>query len=129
MKEDILKLRFLGKTYDEISEELGCAKSTIAYHCSTGVKKRCRAARQENRRKQGKRLKVLFGGKCSLCSYKKCLTSLHFHHKDPSDKVGCVMTLLIDQGYTAALKEAEKCILVCSNCHGEIEENLRGTYS
>lgn len=34
MKEQILKLREEGKTYNEISKELGCAKSTISYHCS-----------------------------------------------------------------------------------------------
>ena len=34
MKEEILKLRKEGKTYNEIHKDLGCAKSTISYHCS-----------------------------------------------------------------------------------------------
>jgi len=34
MKEQILKLRKEGKTYNEIHELLGCSKSTISYHCS-----------------------------------------------------------------------------------------------
>ena len=34
MKEQILKLRKEGKTYNQIQDELGCAKSTISYHCS-----------------------------------------------------------------------------------------------
>jgi hypothetical protein len=34
MKEEILKLRLEGKSYREIEKILGCAKSTIAYHCS-----------------------------------------------------------------------------------------------
>jgi uncharacterized protein YerC len=29
----IIQLRKLGKTYKEIKEELGCAQSTISYHC------------------------------------------------------------------------------------------------
>ena len=33
MKEEILKLRKEGKTYNEIVEILGCAKSTVNYHC------------------------------------------------------------------------------------------------
>lgn len=31
--EKIIKLRKEGKTYREIQKELGCAKSTISYHC------------------------------------------------------------------------------------------------
>lgn len=34
MKENILKLRSEGKSYNEISKILGCSKGTIAYHCS-----------------------------------------------------------------------------------------------
>lgn len=33
MKKEILKLRSLGYTYNEIVKELGCAKSTVSYHC------------------------------------------------------------------------------------------------
>lgn len=29
----IIELRNSGKTYNEIINELGCAKSTISYHC------------------------------------------------------------------------------------------------
>lgn len=42
MKEDILKLRQEGKTYDEIQEILGCSKSTISYHCSEQSKENTR---------------------------------------------------------------------------------------
>ncbi len=34
MKEKILELRKSGKSYNEISQILGCAKSTVSYHCS-----------------------------------------------------------------------------------------------
>jgi DNA-binding CsgD family transcriptional regulator len=33
MKNEILKLRREGFTYDEIVKKLGCSKSTISYHC------------------------------------------------------------------------------------------------
>lgn len=32
-KGEIINLRKQGKSYDEIKDELGCAKSTISYHC------------------------------------------------------------------------------------------------
>lgn len=34
MKNEIIKLRNEGKTYNEIRKILGCSKSTISYHCS-----------------------------------------------------------------------------------------------
>lgn len=38
MKEQILKLREEGKTYNEIKVILGCSKSTISYYCGNGQK-------------------------------------------------------------------------------------------
>jgi orotate phosphoribosyltransferase-like protein len=34
LKEKILELRNEGKNYNEISETLGCSKSTISFHCN-----------------------------------------------------------------------------------------------
>ena len=34
MKDEILKLRRKGYTYNQIIEKVGCSKSTISYHCS-----------------------------------------------------------------------------------------------
>lgn len=34
-KEDILRLRAKGYTYNQIVEELGCSKGTVSFHCST----------------------------------------------------------------------------------------------
>lgn len=38
MKEEILRLRSLGYTYNQIATELGCSKGTISYHCGDGQK-------------------------------------------------------------------------------------------
>jgi len=38
MKEEILKLRTDGKSYNEIQRILNCSKGTIAYHCGNGQK-------------------------------------------------------------------------------------------
>lgn len=40
MKEEILKLREEGKTYNEIMKILGCSKSTISYHCGENQKQK-----------------------------------------------------------------------------------------
>lgn len=129
MKMKILSLRRLGKTYDEIVELLGCSKSTVAYHCSKKVRKSSHKARLRNRKKALIELKLSFGGKCSLCGYNKCLTSLSFHHKNEKSKIDGVSNILFKgNGKKAAFEEAKKCILVCANCHGEIEEKKRKTY-
>ena len=57
MKEEILKLRKKGKTYKEIVNKLGCAKSTIAYHCNPEYNKSSKKRRAE-RRKDFKWIKV-----------------------------------------------------------------------
>lgn len=38
MKDKILKLRAKGKTYNEIVDIVGCAKSTVSYYCGTKPK-------------------------------------------------------------------------------------------
>ncbi len=50
MKEQILKLRSEGKSYNQIKEILGCSKGTISYHCGNGQKEKT-AKRRKKRRK------------------------------------------------------------------------------
>lgn len=61
-------------------------------------------------------------GKCIVCGYNRCIQSLHFHHTDPREKDFTI------SGKTLSLekmkKEVDKCILVCSNCHTEIHNNI-----
>ena len=70
------------------------------------------------RRKNVATLKEQAGNCCSICGYSKCMAALEFHHLDPTAKEGGII------GSTASFAkqkaEAEKCILVCSNCHREI---------
>lgn len=88
------------------------------YRCT-----KCRSAAVHGRRKKVKRLLVQYkGGKCEQCGYNKCVAALEFHHLDPAQKdfnIGA-------NGHTLALaklkQEADKCILVCSNCHREIHD-------
>lgn len=49
MKEQILKLRNEGKSYNEIVNLLGCSKATVAYHCGKGQKEKTRARAKKRR--------------------------------------------------------------------------------
>ena len=64
------------------------------------------------------------GGKCEICGYDKCIDALEFHHVNQETK-----SFGISNGNIRSLKElkkeADKCILVCSNCHKEIHARKR----
>lgn len=57
------------------------------------------------------------GGKCKKCGYNKCIEALEFHHINPEEKeYGLCNTVL---SFERLKKEADKCVLLCSNCHRE----------
>jgi cytochrome c553 len=60
------------------------------------------------------------GGRCVVCGYDRCLWNLHFHHIEPSTK-SFSMSMASGKSLAAYREEAQKCILVCAICHGEIE--------
>jgi hypothetical protein len=64
-----------------------------------------------------------FGGGCVVCGYDRVLANLHFHHVDPTEK-SFGITMGLGRSLAACREEAKKCILVCANCHGEIEAGL-----
>ena len=62
------------------------------------------------------------GGKCSICGYNKYYGALEFHHLDPSQKD---FTISNDHfKLQEAVEESKKCILLCSNCHKELHDNM-----
>jgi cytochrome c553 len=63
------------------------------------------------------------GGRCAVCGYDRCIINLHFHHVDPSEK-SFAMTVAMGKSIATFREEAKKCVLVCANCHGEIEAGL-----
>jgi transposase len=86
---------------------------------------RCKLCRTEQVIRHRRRLKELLvaeaGGACALCGYDRHLGALQFRHLDPRSK-----RLHISQnGITLSLdtirQEVRKCVLLCSNCHAEVE--------
>lgn len=64
------------------------------------------------------------GGCCRVCGYSKCYRALEFHHIDPAAKSFSISGNRKVMGFDKLNKEAEKCLLVCANCHREIEDKL-----
>ena len=60
------------------------------------------------------------GGCCSDCGYNKNVSALHFHHRDATQKQFKLgLRILSNRSWQAIKKEAEKCELLCANCHAE----------
>ena len=86
--------------------------------------KRCIAEAVTRRHQKVKRILVEeWGGGCAICGYDKSVVSLHFHHVDPATKRFAV-NMAHGKSLAAFRAEAEKCVLVCANCHGEIEAGI-----
>jgi hypothetical protein len=85
----------------------------------------CRADAVVKRRRAVKRILVEeAGGACKLCGYNRVPAALQFHHLDRSQKA----FELSHRGATLALDtaraEVAKCVLLCANCHAEVEAGI-----
>lgn len=118
------KERRTGKTLKR-EAMLKCEKHGLTIHKAYGRSARlyclkCSHDRiTEQRRKNKIKLSLYFGGKCIKCGYDKCINGLTFHHRDESTKkfgIGSGHT----KSYDKLLEEAEKCDLLCHNCHSEV---------
>lgn len=70
------------------------------------------------------------GGVCEHCGYDKCARSMHFHHIDPTKKDFSISDRNPNTNKNGTKKwesvklELDKCLLLCSNCHYELHEQL-----
>jgi hypothetical protein len=88
------------------------------------VCKKCTTILKIKKQRENKQKCVDYlGGECIVCKYKKSINSLHFHHLDPSIKEFTIGETH-SRSFETIIKELDKCILVCANCHGEIHAGL-----
>lgn len=84
--------------------------------------KRCRAAAVAKRRRVVKdRLIEDAGGACLLCGYSRWPGALQFHHIDPTEKDFHIAQRGHSRSLARSRAEAKKCVLLCANCHAEVE--------
>jgi transposase-like protein len=86
---------------------------------------RCRWEAVSRRRRKVKEILVHeAGGACRLCGYERCISALQFHHLDRAQKAFTVS----HRGHTRSIatlrEEASKCVLLCANCHAEVEAGV-----
>ena len=76
------------------------------------------------RREIKRQLVAEAGGGCVACGYDRCLAALHFHHLDPSQKRFSLSLKGVARAADELRQEAQKCVVVCANCHAEIEAGV-----
>jgi transposase len=88
---------------------------------------KCRADAVAKRRRRVKQILVAdAGGACVVCGYDRCIGALHFHHLRPVEKAFSLSHRGVARSLAKARAEAEKCVLLCSNCHAEVELGVLG---
>lgn len=109
------------RTAPAAAEELRtCEVCARSYPAGRGQYARtCKSCRVVRRRQDLKRLAVdHLGGRCQLCGYDRCLAALQFHHLEPGHKDFQVAEY--SRSWEKVREEAEKCALLCANCHAEV---------
>lgn len=95
-------------------------RSEGGYRCT-----KCRADAVSRRRRKVKRILVEeAGGCCAICGYRRSLAALEFHHVAPDEKRFALSHRGVTRSIDAARREARKCMLLCANCHAEVEVGM-----
>ena len=83
---------------------------------------RCRSeAVSRYRRRVKQRLIERAGGACAICGYDKFQGALEFHHVSRESKAFELSRHGVTRAYAEVEAEADKCVLLCANCHAEVE--------
>ena len=64
------------------------------------------------------------GGSCVLCGYSRSMAALQFHHLDPDAKEFHLSFGGLSRSLFSVRAEARKCVLLCGNCHAEVEAGV-----
>ena len=109
-KDELQRLIEQGLTIREIAKRVGRGSTTVRYWLA-----------RHGLRTVGAEQRELAGGR----GYDAYVGALQFHHMDPDSK-----TFGLSQGgFTRSLEavraETRKCVLLCSNCHAEVEGGFR----
>lgn len=87
--------------------------------------KRCRIEAVSVHRRRVKQIVVReAGGACVLCGYDRYAGALQFHHLDPETKHFALASRGLARAIAEVRAEAAKCVLLCANCHAEVEAGL-----
>ena len=124
---------------EAVDEALAAGKRTVDGDCphhglrtfviENSGRVRCRECRVQQVAKRRRKVKRILieeaGGRCVRCGYDRFVGALHFHHVDPTQKRFGVAQRGVTIGIASLRAEAAKCIVLCANCHAEVEHEER----
>lgn len=122
------------KQYDKLKNIKKVAKNLkVSYKrlVKAGVKLDQEKNKQKNKNQtpqatcaQKTKLKAIAykGSKCLVCGYNRSIRVLQFHHIDPKSKEFGISGST--KSFEKLKPELDKCVLLCSNCHGEVHDGL-----
>lgn len=94
-------------------------KDGLQTQCKVCIKKKKPRAPVRNAHRQDRKAKLVqrAGGLCHDCHavFPDCV--FDFHHLDPKTKRFAVSGSQLERRWSELVKEADKCILLCANCH------------
>lgn len=110
-----------------VVSRMACASHGATEHVLDGRGyyrcRRCRAEAVSRRRRKVKETLVReAGGECAICGYAGNMRALHFHHVRPHEKRIEINAKGVALSLATLRAEARKCVLLCSNCHAEVED-------
>jgi hypothetical protein len=83
---------------------------------------RCASERVARRRRELRQILIReAGGRCVARGYSRYHGALAFHHLDPTTKEFGLAERGLTRSLDAFRREAGKCVLLCANCHAEVE--------
>ena len=74
----------------------------------------------KRRKKLREQVVAYKGGKCVICGYDRYVGAFALHHLDSTQKKFGLSAHGLTRSWEKIKKEADKCILVCANCHQEV---------
>ena len=105
-REELRRTGYKTKWYQDLSPE---RKSKL-------IKCRCDLRKSRNIEYKTRLINDM-GGKCSFCP-ETHYAALQFHHKKIEEKEKDIANMLTQYcSFERIKKEADKCILICANCH------------
>jgi transposase len=94
-----------------------------------GGRSRCARCNSEAVARWRRRIKRVLveeaGGACVLCGFDEHVVALQFHHRDPEQKAHGIAEAGATRSLARARREAEKCVLLCANCHAQVEAGVK----
>jgi hypothetical protein len=90
-------------------------------NADTNIKHQNYVTQQQRGRQRRQSLIQQQGGHCLHCGYSRNEAALAFHHRDPASKSFPLdLRNCSNTAWPTLLTEAQKCLLLCLNCHAEI---------